>query len=519
MTSAPRRKAAGAAALGGVVGAAVGSATGDVAAVVLRSPSPVAAVADAVVDRAPGAVLRAGIDAFAPFTKPVVVLAVLAVLAAVGAATGRRTARRPWLPWAVAAPCAVIGALAAGTIDAPFRSGVAALLAGVAGAVTTGVLVRAARGGRPARDGEGVDAPTASPLDPPGTRRSFLGLAAAGGAFAVLAPATVRRIRSWGPATPPPVGALPAPTVRGPVATSTFDGVVPGLSPAVTPNDAFYRIDTAFIVPRVDVAGWTLDIGGLVQRPRTLRYADLLEMPLVEEEITLACVSNEVGDELVGNARWTGVPLARLLEEAGVLAEGEQVMSRSVDGWTAGFPTSVALDGRAAMVAVGMNGEPLPYRHGFPARLVVPGIYGYVSATKWLAAIDLVPWDRNGYWVPRGWAKLGPIKTQSRIDVPRAGTRLAAGRTTIAGVAWAPVRGVRAVEVSVDEGPWQRARLAGGAGPATWVQWLLDWEATPGLHRIRVRATDGQGETQTQVEQDVAPDGATGWHRVQITVD
>lgn len=519
MTARDVEQAAGRAGIAGAVGAAVGIATGDVVAIVLGAPSPVVAVADAAVDRAPGALLRAGIDAFAPFTKPVAVLAVVAVVVGVGAAVGRRSVARPRLPWAVAVPLAVVAALAAASIDTPVRSTISAVLAAAAGAATTGALVRRAG---PVRDGTTApadDGPVASPLDPPGTRRSFLGLAAAGTAFAVLGPASLRRLRSSGPATPPPVAALPEPAYRGPVAATTFDGAVTGLTPAITPNDRFYRIDTSFIIPRVDVDTWTLEIGGLVERPRRLTYADLLAMPLVEEEVTIACVSNEVGDRLVGNARWLGVPLARLLEEAGVLPEGEQVMGRSVDGWTGGFPTAAALDGRTALVAVGMNGEPLPYAHGFPARLIVPGIYGYVSATKWLAAIDLVPWERDGFWVPRGWSKLGPVKTQSRIDVPRTGTRVPAGPAVVAGVAWAPVRGVTKVEVSVDDGPWRTARLAGGAGPATWVQWLLDWEATPGAHRIRVRATDGDGITQTPVEQDVVPDGATGWHQVQVSVD
>jgi DMSO/TMAO reductase YedYZ molybdopterin-dependent catalytic subunit len=512
MTGPGTRGATGRAGIAGAVGAAVGLAVGDVVAVVLGAPSPVAAVADTAVDRAPSAVLRAGIQAFAPFTKPVTVLAVVAVVVSVGASTGRRASARPWLPWTVGGLFAAVAALAAASIDTPVRSTLAATLAALAGVTTLRALLR--------RTGAAADGDqAASPLDPPGTRRSFLGLAAAGTTFAMFGPATLRRLRSSGPGAPPPVGALPAPTVRGPVAASNFDGAVAGLSPAITPNSAFYRIDTAFIVPRVDVDAWSLEIGGLVERPRRLTYADLLAMPLVEEEMTMACVSNEVGDNLVGNARWLGVPLARLLEEAGVRPEGTQVMSRSVDGWTAGFPTSVALDGRTALVAVGMNGEPLPYRHGFPARLVVPGIYGYVSATKWLAAIDLVPWERDGYWVPRGWSKLGPVKTQSRIDVPRTGTRVPAGPAVVAGVAWAPVRGVTVVEVAVDDGPWRTARIAGGAGPTTWVQWLIDWEATPGVHRIRVRATDGDGVTQTREEADVIPDGATGWHQVQVSVD
>jgi hypothetical protein len=242
-------------------------------------------------------------------------------------------------------------------------------------------------------------------------------------------------------------------------------------------------------------------------------------MDRIEEFITLSCVSNEVGGDLVGNALWSGVALTDLLDLAGARSDATQIVGRSVDGWTAGFPTAVATDGRPAMVAVTMNGEPLPVEHGFPARLIVPGLYGYVSATKWLTEIELTTWDAfDGYWIPRGWAKEGPIKTQSRIDVPRPGATLATGPTPIAGVAWAPGRGIDRVEVRVDEGPWESARLSDALSEHTWVQWAHTWDATPGAHRLQVRATDGDGHTQTAELAPPAPSGATGYHTVRVEV-
>jgi DMSO/TMAO reductase YedYZ molybdopterin-dependent catalytic subunit len=279
----------------------------------------------------------------------------------------------------------------------------------------------------------------------------------------------------------------------------------------VVPNDDFYRIDTALLLPQVDPSGWSLEVTGLVERPFRLDYDELLALPQLEAYVTLACVSNEVGGELVGNALWQGVPLRDLLARARPRREATQVLGRSVDGFTAGFPIEAAYDVEAAMVAIAMNGEPLPVSHGFPARIVVPGLYGYVSATKWLAKIELTRFDEvDGYWIPRGWAKEGPIKTQSRIDVARPGV--------IAGVAWAPTRGIERVEVRVDDGPWREATLATALDLDSWRQWRLPWRPEPGTHEIAVRATDGTGATQPEERTDVAPDGATGWHTVGVTV-
>ena len=291
---------------------------------------------------------------------------------------------------------------------------------------------------------------------------------------------------------------------------------VEGVSELITPNSDFYRIDTALSIPRVDVDTWKLSFRGSVDNPFEVTYDELLQMPLVERYVTLCCVSNPVGGSLVGNAKWLGVPLRSLVEQAGVRSEGTQLIGRSVDGFTVGFPTSAVFDGREALVAVGMNGEPLPLEHGFPARLVVSGLYGYVSATKWLSEIEFTGWeDFDAYWIPRGWAKQAPIKTQSRIDTPRAGA-ITTGSQVIAGVAWAQNRGIERVEVQVGEGPWMDANLPEELTIDTWRQWYLEYDFPSGVHVISVRATDATGETQPAEMQGARPDGATGYHMVSV---
>ena len=272
---------------------------------------------------------------------------------------------------------------------------------------------------------------------------------------------------------------------------------LPGLSSFYTPNRDFYRVDTALVVPRVAAEDWRLRVHGRVRRELELDFGQLLARPLIERDITLSCVSNEVGGRYVGTARWVGAPLAELLREAGVEPGADQLVSRSADGFTVGTPTAVVLDGRDAMLAVAMNGEPLPLTHGFPVRMLVPGLYGYVSATKWLVDLELTSFgDFDPYWVRRGWARQAPVKTMSRIDTPRPLARQPAGRVAVAGVAWAQHRGIRRVEVRADGGPWRPARLAAEHSPDTWRQWVWPWEATPGRHTLEVRATDGTGATQ-----------------------
>ncbi|MFE9697087.1 molybdopterin-dependent oxidoreductase [Streptomyces sp. NPDC006270] len=301
---------------------------------------------------------------------------------------------------------------------------------------------------------------------------------------------------------------------------------VPGLGPFTTPNDAFYRVDTALVVPKVDADSWRLRIHGQgVRQDLEFTYRELLARPLTEREITLTCVSNEVGGPYVGHARWIGVLLSDLLREAGVKppsrgGPADQLVARSVDGMTLGTPVEAVMDGRDAMLAVGMNGEPLPLVHGFPVRMIVPGLYGYVSACKWIEDIELTTFAAyDPYWVKRSWAREAPVKTQSRIDTPKPFGRPEAGTVMVAGVAWAQHRGVEKVEIRVDDGPWRPAQLAEQATVDTWRQWSYPWQATPGGHTLTVRATDGTGEVQTEKRTKTVPDGASGRHSVVVTVD
>jgi DMSO/TMAO reductase YedYZ molybdopterin-dependent catalytic subunit len=310
-----------------------------------------------------------------------------------------------------------------------------------------------------------------------------------------------------------PVPKEPAPTLPAGVQ-------VPGASSYVSSNSTFYRIDTALYPPQVDPSTWQLTIHGMVRNPITITWEQLLQRPMIARYVTLTCVSNEVGGDLVGNALWLGTPIKALLDEADPLPGADQVIQRSVDGWTCGSPTATLRDGRDALLAVGMNGQPLPIAHGFPVRMVVPGLYGYVSACKWITEIELSRFqDFDAYWVPRGWSQQAPIKTESRIDTPRDGASRKAGTVVVAGVAWAQHRGVRKVEVQVDDRPWQAATLAATVSDDTWREWSYQWPATRGTHRLRVRATDATGETQTSAEAAPAPNGASGWHTIQIGVD
>jgi DMSO/TMAO reductase YedYZ molybdopterin-dependent catalytic subunit len=310
---------------------------------------------------------------------------------------------------------------------------------------------------------------------------------------------------------------LPAPVSAAP--TVPAGAALANVTPYVSTNAGFYRIDTALYPPQVDPSTWELKIHGMVKNPITIKWADLLNRPMIERYVTLACVSNEVGGDLIGNALWLGTPIKALLDEAQPLPGADQVIQRSVDGWTCGSPTAALLDGRDALLAVGMNGAALPVEHGFPVRMVVPGLYGYVSACKWITEIELSRFsDFDAYWVPRGWSQQAPIKTESRIDAPRDGAKRPAGPITVAGVAWAQHRGIAKVEVQVDGGPWMEATLAPTVSADTWRQWSVVWQATKGKHTIRVRATDTTGQTQTSTPAPPAPDGATGWHSIGIDV-
>lgn len=313
--------------------------------------------------------------------------------------------------------------------------------------------------------------------------------------------------------------ALPAPTRPAPPVASGCELTIPGITPLFTPNQSFYVTDTTLTAPRVDLDRWRLRVGGLVERAREFSLEELLAMDLVEVDATLVCVHNPVGGDRVGGARWLGVPLASLLAETGVRSESNQVLTHSVTGFTAGLPLEIVGDGPIPLVALGMNGEPLPIRNGFPARLLTPGIWGADANTKWLAAIELTTWDRaSDYWDARGWPRIpGVVKSGSRIDVPTDRSTLVAGLAVAAGIAWAPAGGVTAVELSIDGGPWQQAELSPGIAPTLWRQWALAWDVRPGAHELRVRALSGD-DIQQEDPAPPYPHGASGYHTVRVQV-
>ncbi len=509
--------------LAGLIAAAVALGAAELAAGLTGGASLIVEVGDVVVERTPGPVVKWAIDLLGTNDKPFLLASVTVISLVLGAALGPLAGR-----WSIVGLLgfAIFGAIgaAAAARDPLTDTSIAiftALFAGVAGYLALQALLAAAV---PA---SGPAASEASPTVPGrglADRRRFLGFAAGATGGAALAAFTGRGI--LGPAVDVEAQreAVALPPTEIEVGTNGFE--VDGISPLITPNDKFYRIDTALVVPRVDTADWKLSITGMVDNPFELTFDELLEQATMEEAVTLACVSNEVGDNLVGNAIWRGVPLASLLERAGVREGATQIVGRSVDNFTTGFPTEVALDGRPAMVAIAMNGEPLPAAHGFPARLVVPGLYGYVSATKWLKEIELNTLEGyDAYWIPRGWSKIAPIKTQSRIDTPRNGREVEPGRVPIGGVAWGGIRSIDRVEVRISprdgdasEGEWVAAELGEKLSQSTWRQWVYQWPAQTGEYRVEVRATDGEGKVQTAERQPPAPDGATGHHTISLRV-
>jgi DMSO/TMAO reductase YedYZ molybdopterin-dependent catalytic subunit len=394
--------------------------------------------------------------------------------------------------------------------------------AAVTGSVMFGWLSGAWRPASAAQAATPATASTAATTVAPGgramDRRSFVALTgifiAAGGVLAIVGRYLGSQLPSGAPSAPLP---SPGATLPPPAAGSDFG--LDGLTPTVVPNADFYRIDTRLDVPRVNADTWRLRIHGMVNNEVTLTYADITAMPLVEQYVTIACVSNQVGGHLVGNAKWTGVRLRSILDMAGVQSGATQLVGRSFDGWTSGFPTA-HLDGAGseAMLVIAMNGEPLPPAHGFPARLIVPGLFGYVSATKWITEIELTTLHAfDAYWIPLGWSKLGPILTQSRIDLPRSGASVTAGNVEVAGVAWAPSRGISRVEVSADSGAtWVPAQTSVPLSTAAWVQWRAAVTVAGGEQTLMVRATDGTGETQTADRTSPAPDGARGYHTIRV---
>lgn len=516
LTGEPGRRLA--AAVAGVLAAAAALGVAElVAAFTGPESSPVVVVGDAVVDLTPRPVKDFAIATFGEQDKLALMIGTLVLLTVFAAGVGVLALSRATYGALGVAAFGGLGVLAA--VTRPGATSVTALpslLGAVAGVAA--LLWLAGRLGAP--DGWGRPVPTdgaAATVD----RRGLLiagGVVIAGGIGAAVA----GRLLSAGRYAvaearrnlrlPPPA----EPASRVPPGT---DLRIRGITPWVTGNADFYRVDTALVLPQVEPDKWSLRVHGRVRRELRLSFADLLGRPMVERDITLACVSNEVGGNLVGNARWLGVPLADVLAEAGVDPSADQILSTSEDGWTCSTPTAVALDGRDALLAVGMNGQPLPVQHGFPVRMVIPGLYGFVSATKWVVDLELTTYAaKEAYWTQREWADRAPIKLASRIDVPDGNRSIDAGRTAVAGVAWAQHTGIRAVEVRVDAGPWRPARLAAVPSTDTWRQWVYEWDARPGSHRLAVRATDEAGTVQPADRRDPFPDGATGWHTVDVQV-
>jgi DMSO/TMAO reductase YedYZ molybdopterin-dependent catalytic subunit len=496
--------------------------------------SPVLPVGQEVIDRVPKSVKDWAIDWFGTADKAILVLGTFLSLAVIGSLVGVLAIRRRRLvAYGVTVVVGLVGAWAVTARPAPTFG---KLLPPIVGTLASLAVLWWLSPVDADTDAGHVD-----PSSPALARRHFVQSAssvavvalAAGGLGRLLKRrfeiADERAALAIPPATDTvaPVELAPGTSVAGgtePESETETDFGIDEVTPWVVPNPEFYRIDTALEVPQVPKDSWRLRVHGMVDRQLDLTFADLLERPMIERYITLSCVSNEVGGDLVGNALFQGIRMKDLLDEAGVQPGATQVVSRSIDGWDCGSPTSVIMDGRDAMLAIAMNGEPLPAEHGYPVRLVVPGLYGYVSATKWVTEIELTRWeDFDGYWVPRGWSKEGPVKTMARIDRPRGGRDYTAGAdgvVDIAGLAWAVHRGVSKVEISIDDSEdWLDCELAGVPSDDTWRQWRYRWNDAPaGEHDVRARAYDGAGEPQPEQPKSVAPDGAQGYHRVRFEV-
>ncbi|MDT0171275.1 molybdopterin-dependent oxidoreductase [Pseudarthrobacter sp. BRE9] len=492
------------------------------------SLSPLTAVGGAVIDAVPPGVKDWAISVFGTSDKAALLVGMALVIAALAALAGVLEHRRRFAGAAVMGVFGLAGVAAVLTRSqmTPMSLLPPLLAAGTAVALLR-VLVRRLRASYEAMSGHATASQQAAAGDamPDPTavrsRRSFfqvLGVtataSAAGGVVAGIWRGASMAVSEARARITLPSAASPA----NPVPADAESGVA-GTPPLVTPNRDFYRIDTALSVPAVNPDTWVLKVTGMVAREVQLSFADLMAKPLTERHITIACVSNGVGGDLIGNARWLGWPVRELLALAVPQPGADMVLSRSADGWTAGTPLDVLTDNRDAMLAVGMNGEPLPLEHGFPVRLVVPGLYGYVSATKWVTELKVTRFaDDTGYWTPRGWSERGPIKTSSRIDVPRSGRPVNAGTVVFAGVAWAQHTGIRKVELRLNRGPWREAGLATGISTDTWYQWKLAVDLTPGQYEVQVRATNLAGESQDETARPPAPDGATGFHTIRVDV-
>ena len=524
-------------------------------------PSVFVALAQQVVERTPGELVTRGIEVLGQADIPVLVTSMIVGALVVAGALAYLGVRRPGLALVGVGALAAVGIAAslAQPFVAPVPTVITILAALALGVAVTETLLRISglRAGKPA-DSDATPSAAGPPDDPSpvvrsreaysseGTavgRRGFLMLGGLAAVLGLAAAGLGRALADRGPqasAAPKPLNlpekstsetpekgagteeAVKHETLPPPPKDASIDA--PGMVPLITPASSFYLIDTALVSPRIDVNSWKLSVKGAVDNPIELSYKDLLGMSTREADITLSCVSNVVGGGLVSNGRWTGVLLSDVLAEAGVSRDkitrsSRQLVGRSVDGFTSGFRTDIALDGREALVAFGLNGSELPIKHGYPVRLVVPGLYGYVSATKWLSEIELTSWNFDAYWIQRTWSKEGPIKTQSRIDTVQDGEQLSAGKIPVGGIAWAPHRGIERVELSTDGGQtWNQTRLAKQLAIDTWRQWIYEWDAGPGEYTLMVRATDGEGVTQIATQAPPHPSGATGYHTVGVTV-
>lgn len=508
----------------GVLASLAGMACGHLAASLLvPSSSPVLAVGSEVIDRTPVSLKDWAIRQFGENDKTVLVASVLVVTLLAAAVAGVLARRRPA---AGAGLLLVLVALAAAAAvrrpTATAEDLVPSIVAGVVGVGVLAGLTTLLRRAAEHPEGTGAERPATetapAPSSGPTTRRTVLLASGAVAGLTVLAGWGGQRVTGFRTAP----GSVTLPDPRRPLRPlpAGLERRFEGISALRTPVDAFYRVDVNLSLPVVPVDDWSLTVDGDVEHPFTLDFDELTSMRVIERDITLNCVSNEVGGPYIGSARWLGVPLTDLLDRAGVGTDSDQILSAAVDGFTVSTPLEVARDGRDAMVAIGMNGEPLTAEHGFPARLLTPGLYGFVGATKWLTRLTLTRYDdATAYWTERGWATDAPVKVSSRIDTPRALDSLDAGRTVIGGVAWAQHRGIERVEVRIDGSRWRPARLGPAVGVDYWRQWYLPWEAEPGEHRLAVRAVTGDGEVQTSARMTPFPEGSTGVQEIVVTVE
>lgn len=501
------------AAFAGIASVAAGVGAAELVAVVLApNASPLFAAGSLVIDLAPQWLKERVIGLVGTADKAVIIASVVLLVAVLAALAGLLERSRP--PWGRVLVAAVggLGLLAASTrADSTVLSAVPSAVAIAVGIIVLAILTRQSTETESAVGAREQGVARRTFLVTSGLAAGVGILAAVGGRIAasgIQAAEAARRMFT-----------LPRPAVAAPPIPAGASLAVPGISPLVTPSRDFYRIDTALLVPSIDPATWTLRITGMVDREVTITFDELLALPLEESYTTLACVSNYVGGDLIGNALWLGYPIRHLLAQAGPTSGADMVLSRSVDGFTAGTPLEALTDDRNAILAVAMNGAPLPAEHGFPVRMVVPGLFGYVSATKWVTELKVTTFAKDAaYWTDRGWSERGPVKLSSRVDTPRDSSSIASGHVAIAGVAWSQHVGVSRVEVQVDDGGWVDAELAEAISADTWRQWSLPWDAAAGGHDITVRATDAKGMVQTAAYADVVPNGATGLHSIRVTV-